>query len=177
VGVVQDPASEAVDVVDEDDRILGTVPRSVMRTENLRHRATFIVVRSSCGEVLVHRRAEHKDVWPGRWDLAVGGVVRSGESWADATRRELAEEVGIEGDAVEIGRGRYRDDDVDLVARIHRIVDDGPFRFADGEVVEACFVSVDELGRRLHHERAVPEAWVPDSVALVWPLIATEEAG
>ena len=39
---------------------------------------------------------------------------------------------------------------------------DGPFRFADGEVVEACFVTPAELRRRLAAHR-----FVPDSVALL----------
>ena len=43
-----------------------------------------------------------------------------------------------------LGAGRYDDDDVHLVARLYEAVSDGPFRFADGEVVEACFVT---LGR------------------------------
>ena len=32
------------------------------------------------GRLLVHRRSDDKDLWPGRWDLAVGGVVAAGES-------------------------------------------------------------------------------------------------
>ncbi len=44
--------------------------------------------------------------------------------------------------------------------------DDGPFTFADGEVVEALFVSVDELRDRLAHD-----LFVPDSVAMLWPLL------
>jgi 8-oxo-dGTP pyrophosphatase MutT (NUDIX family) len=116
--VEPDPGSELVDVVDADDRVLRTVTRAEMRRDRLRHRCTFVVVRTSDGGVLVHRRSEEKDLWPGAWDLAVGGVVTAGEDWESAARRELAEEVGIEGvDLVELGRGRYRDDHVDEVAR------------------------------------------------------------
>ncbi len=42
--------------------------------------------------------------------------------------------------------------------------DDGPFVFADGEVVEAFFVTIDELRERIAHDR-----FVPDSVAMMWP--------
>jgi isopentenyldiphosphate isomerase len=153
-----------VDVVDEDDHVLMTVERSAMRRENLRHRAVFIAVRSSSGGVLVHRRSDDKDVWPGFWDLAVGGVVTAGESYRAAARREVTEELGVEpGPLVALGGGRFEDESVRLVARVFTTVHDGPFEFADGEIVEARFVAMDELARLVSRE-----PFVPDSVALVF---------
>ena len=100
-------ADELVDVIDDDGGVVGTVTRAEMRRRRLRHRCTFVIVRSSGGGVLVHRRSDDKDLWPGAWDLAVGGVVGAGEDWEPAARRELAEEVGVTGvELVELGRGR-----------------------------------------------------------------------
>jgi len=150
-------------VVDADDVVVATVPRAIMRRQRLRHRVTFVVVRSSDGRVLVHRRSDDKDVWPGRWDVAVGGVVTAGEGYDDAARRELAEEVGVHGvPLVAIGSGQYEDEDVRVVARLYEAVHDGPFTFADGEVVEARFVTAAEL-----QERLARHSFVPDSVALL----------
>jgi 8-oxo-dGTP pyrophosphatase MutT (NUDIX family) len=134
-----------------------------MRRDRLRHRATFVVVRATDGRVLIHRRSDSKDLWPGRWDLAVGGVVTAGEAYDDAAERELAEEVGITGvPLVALGSGRYDDEDVHLVARLYEVVSDGPLTFADGEVVEACFVTPAALRARL-----AVDLFVPDSVALL----------
>jgi 8-oxo-dGTP pyrophosphatase MutT (NUDIX family) len=36
------------------------------------------------------------DYYPGRWDASAGGQVRSGETYAEAGTRELAEELGLE---------------------------------------------------------------------------------
>jgi isopentenyldiphosphate isomerase len=152
-----------VDIVDDDDVVVATVARAVMRRDRLRHRATFVVVRATDGRILVHRRSVAKDLWPGRWDLAVGGVVTAGESYDDAARRELAEEVGVTGTPLtSLGAGHYDDDDVHLVARLYEVVCDGPFTFADGEVMEACFVTAAELRVRL-----AADLFVPDSVALL----------
>ena len=128
-----------------------------MRAERLRHRAVFIVVTLHRRALLVHRRSDGKDLWPGRWDIAVGGVVGAGEDYDAAARRELAEEIGI-GDVVPvpIGAGRFADDDVDLLARCYRVVHDGPFRFADGEVVEVRWV--DAAGARRAACRGVVRA-------------------
>jgi isopentenyldiphosphate isomerase len=158
---------EPVDVVDAEDRVVGTVTRAVMRAENLRHRAVFVLVRSTQGAVLIHRRSPSKDVWPGWWDLAVGGVVAAGESHDSAARRELAEELGVEGVEPEaLGGGSYEDDHVRLIGRVYRVVHDGPFTFADGEVVEACFVDPDQLQERLARDH-----FLPDSIALALPLL------
>ncbi len=139
-----------------------------MRRDRLRHRVTFVVVRSSDGRILVHRRSDAKDVWPSRWDLAVGGCVTTGEDYDRAAERELAEEVGVTGvPLVPLGGGRYEDDDVRIVARLYEAVCDGPFTFADGEVVEACFVTLAELQQRL-----AIDSFVPDSVALLVPLLS-----
>jgi isopentenyl-diphosphate delta-isomerase len=161
---------EPVEIVDRDGRVLRVVPRRQMRAERLRHRTVFVAVLSSDGRLLVHQRSADKDVWPGWWDVAVGGVVAVGESWDQAAARELAEEVGVVGAApepIDGGRlGRFEDDDVRLVGRCYRVVHDGPFSFADGEVVQARFVTPAELAELRRRER-----FLPDSVALVLPLL------
>jgi isopentenyldiphosphate isomerase len=165
-------ADELVDVVDEHDLVRRVAPRAEVRSENLRHRCVFVVVRSSSGEVLVHERAPDKDIWPGRWDLGVGGVLGAGEGYAAAAVRELAEEVGIAVDGRsalrELGRGTYDDDDVSLIGRVFDVVSDGPFTFADGEVVQAGFRPLAALQADV---AADPCRWVPDSVAIVLPLL------
>lgn len=161
------PGDELVDVVDADDRVVRTVPRRVMRAERLMHRAVFIAVQHPDGRLLVHRRSETKDVWPGWWDLAVGGVVSAGEPYDDAARRELAEEVGITGVEPEpLGGGRYVDDHVALVGRCYRVVHTGPFTFADGEVVEARWMTLAELDQAV-----MVTPFLPDSLALLLPLL------
>lgn len=91
--------TETVALYHPDDVVgagVGAAPRQV-RAENLPARGIRGAGATPDGRVLVHRRAEGKDLWPGAHDAACGGVVLAGESPDDATRRELAEEVSIEG--------------------------------------------------------------------------------
>jgi isopentenyldiphosphate isomerase len=158
---------ELVDIVDEHDRVVGVASRSRVRAENLRHRSVAIAVVGSDGRLLVHRRSAGKDVWPGMWDICVGGVVTSGETYEVAAVRELAEELGV-GDAVLqlVGPGRYEDAAVRLIGRCYVVVHDGPFRFVDGEVAEIRRVTASELD-----ELAGRSQFVPDSWAMVLPLL------
>jgi isopentenyldiphosphate isomerase len=160
---------ELVEVVDDDDRVVAIVTRAVMRAQRLQHRTVGIGVISTDGRLLVHRRSDHKDIWPGWWDIAAGGVVAAGEGYAAAARREVVEELGIDVDPDQLrplGSGRYVDDAVAEICHHFAVVHDGPFRFADGEVVEARWVTAAELDEMIGRER-----FLPDSLAVLLPLL------
>ena len=156
-------------MVDDDDWVTATVTRARMRAERLPHRVVFILVRRSDGDVLVHRRSAAKDIWPSAWDVAVGGVVASGEAWEAAAARELAEEVGISlGRPAFVRAGRYEDPDVAELARVYEVTWDGPVVFTDGEVVAAEWLAPADVRSRLADPAFV---FCPDSVALAGDLI------
>ena len=161
---------ERVEVVDADGAVLAVVSRAEMRARNLRHRSVGVVVRRpGDGAVLAHRRADWKDVWPGRWDIAFGGVCDVGEPPHEAAVRELAEEAGIEVDAGQLrplGSNTYEDQDVCAVATMFEVVHEGPFSFPDGEVEEVAWVPFAQLGRFLDDH---PHC--PDSAAVGLPLL------
>ena len=48
-------------------------------------------------EVILQKRAQTKDVWPGRYDASAAGHVRFGETAAQASR-EIEEELGLQVD-------------------------------------------------------------------------------
>src|SRR5215472_10736543 len=116
-----------------------------MRGGNLRHRAVYVLVLDAGGRLLVHRRADWKDVCPGRWDVAFGGVAGVGEPPAENARRELAEEAGITAPLVRLGAGAYEDAEVRVRGDVFLARSDGPFTFADGEVVETAWVAPADL--------------------------------
>lgn len=170
-GTAEESASERptewVDIVDGDDRVIATVPRAEMRARRLRHRAVSVAVIGSDGRLLVHRRADDKDLWPGMWDLAAGGVVSAGEDFATAASRELAEELGVHADEMEyLGQAEYADESVALIGRGYLVVHDGPFTFTDGEIAEVRWVTRAQLTELMTTER-----FVPDNVALLLPLL------
>jgi 8-oxo-dGTP pyrophosphatase MutT (NUDIX family) len=140
--------------------VVAVATRSRVRGENLRHRSVGIAVVASDGRLLVHRRSPHKDIWPGLWDVCVGGVVTSGETCDKAAARELAEELGIIGvELGYLGAARYEDDDVRLVAHLYRVVHDGPFHFVDGEIAEVVHVTPTELHALARRVEFVPDGW------------------
>ncbi len=150
---------------DDAGRPVGAAPRSRMRTENLRHAATAVVVRDPLGRVYVHRRTEIKDVYPGRHDFAAGGVIAAGEEAYAAARRELAEELGISGVSLEpLGEGDYSDDRTSYHAFCYTALWDGPVTWQPEEVAWGDWVPPGELVAWAERE---PSAFMPDTVSLL----------
>ena len=82
------PGEELVDLIDRDDRVIGRASRRRVRAENLLHRGVGILCRNSGGLIYVHKRTDIKDVFPGMYDMFVGGVVEAGETYDEAASRE-----------------------------------------------------------------------------------------
>jgi isopentenyldiphosphate isomerase len=149
---------ELVDVVDADDRVLRQVSRAEMRRANLLHRAVYILVRNSRGELFVHQRTTSKDVYPGYWDVTVGGVVAAGEDYDTAARRELAEEIGAAGAAIQpLFAVRYEDVSTKLVGQAYLACWDGPIILQATEVAAGSFVTLAEAARIVRDERCCPD--------------------
>ena len=86
---------ELVDVVDENDHVVRQATRREVRQAHLWHRSVYIFVFNPEGQLFVHRRTATKDIFPGYWDVTVGGVLAAGETYDLGARRELEEELGV----------------------------------------------------------------------------------
>ncbi len=140
------PSEELVMVVDENNQPVGAVSRHVMRKAQLIHRATYILVFNAKGHLLIHKRTGSKDIYPSHYDIAAGGVVLAGEKWLEAARRELAEELGIEGVPLIFQFEFYHEDSNNKVwGRVYSCQYDGPVTFQAEEIEEGEFVPVDRV--------------------------------
>jgi isopentenyldiphosphate isomerase len=153
-----DPGDELVDVVDDDDRIVGTVTRREMRARNLLHRCTYVLVLDPEGRIYVHRRTDTKDVYPGMYDMTAGGVCASGESYDEGAARELEEELGIDGVRPRFCfKLRFEGSGGRALGAVYDVVWGGPIRHQETEVAWGAFVPMQELSRMIERERFCPD--------------------
>ena len=153
---------EMVDIVDENDNVIGTVTRSEMRKKNLKHRSTFILVFNSKREMLVTKRTKTKDVYPGMYEMFHGGTVSHGETFEENAHKEIKEEVGIENADLKFHfKISYKDKFQNCIASIFSCIYDGEIKIQKEEVESYFFVSMDKLKKMIKDQR---EQFTPDGL-------------
>lgn len=153
--------AELIAWVDDNDQLLGALPRAQLREKGLIGRGTYILLFNSAGELCVHRRTESKAIYPGYWDVAAGGMVQADESFAESAARELEEELGVSGVELTAHERFFFDQPGNrLWCAVFSAVWDGPLRLQPEEVSEARFLPI---------EQALADSWqqpyCPDSLA------------
>jgi len=153
------PEPEYVVIVDKKDRVLRRVTRKEMRTKGLRHRSTAILVFNSKGELFVHKRTATKDVFPSYYDIAVGGVVESGETYETSAKRELAEEVGITRVELEfLFKVQYESLHHKCFTATFSCVYDGPLKLQEEEIEEGFFADLETAKELVSQKQICPDS-------------------
>lgn len=87
---------EYVVLVDEDNREIGTAPKSAVHTDSTPlHRAFSIFLFNAQGQLLLQQRATSKKTWPGVWSNSCCGHPGPNEDTQAAAKRRLKEELGL----------------------------------------------------------------------------------
>jgi len=145
---------EMFDVVDEDDNVIGQASREECHENGLTHRSTSVWVFNSKGGLLLQKRSKNV-TRPGKLTISACGHVNSGESYDDAARRELKEELGIDVDIKFIHKGTLEfpigdngpgKPDIEHFQSYY-CVHDGPFDFCKHELESVEFWSKEDLFR------------------------------
>ena len=92
-----DDSDEVLDLVDENDKVIGTILRS--RTHDLHSqgflRAAEIFIQNSHGKLWIPRRQMHKRIVPGGLDYSSSGHIGTGETYLKGCLREVQEELNL----------------------------------------------------------------------------------
>ncbi|MEU4680889.1 NUDIX domain-containing protein [Micromonospora sp. NPDC023737] len=152
-------ADELLDIVDEQDRVVGQARRGEVYAAGLRHRCAFVLARDDEDRIFVHRRTARKLVFPSLYDMFVGGVVGAGESYDAAALREAEEELGVPGlpAPVPLFKFLYETSEHRWWSSVYEVRCPSEVAPQPEEVAWHAFLTEDELERRL-----TEWAWVPD---------------
>lgn len=138
-GIIYGMPDLPIQIVDENNEPTGSATKQEAWRNGLIHRVVRISVLDQAGRLLVQKRSNQKELFPGRWDNSAAGHVDAGETYEQAAYRELSEELGLEG--VELEKvGDYYVEAVDdwrqlkRFTRAYRVVlKDPPPSFSLGE--------------------------------------------
>ncbi|MDR0611884.1 MAG: NUDIX domain-containing protein [Dysgonamonadaceae bacterium] len=142
---------EIFPLVDESGRVTGQATRNECHSgSKVLHPVVHLHVFNSQGDLLLQKRAENKDIQPGKWDTSVGGHVDFGESVEVALYREVREELGMEKFIPEFLQSYIFESDVEKeLVYSYKTVYDGPFLFEKKEIDRIRFWSVSEIENNL----------------------------
>lgn len=86
---------EYLDIVDENDNIIGQEDRKKVHQEGLLHREIHVYFITPNKEIIFQHRAKDKDTYPDLLDATVGGHVDSGDNYQKTAVKEIEEETGL----------------------------------------------------------------------------------
>lgn len=152
-------SEELIDIVDDNDNVIRQATWEEMHEKGLRHRTANVFVFNSKGEIFVHKRNAKLPLYPAMYDVKMGGIVKAGESYEDAAKRELEEEAGIGNAKLEylfstkfIGKQNTNN------RKVFRCVYDGKMKLQPEEVESGKFMTLDEAKKMLAEGKLSPSA-------------------
>ena len=143
--------AEWFELVDMSGRPVGCATRAAChRNTALLHRVVHVIVVNHAGEIYLQKRAQSKDIQPGKWDTSVGGHVCPGEHALAAARREMREELGIAGaPLMPLHEYIWRSDVESEYVTTFLCRHDGPFALNKDEIDEGRWWPFLEIWGRL----------------------------
>ncbi len=96
---------EVLDLVDENDNIIGEVTKKEANSDpSLYHREIVVLLYDDKNRVLLQQRSLKKKVYPGLWTETCAGHVPKGASYEKTAHQELKEEIGFDTDLKFVGK-------------------------------------------------------------------------
>jgi len=115
-----------IDRVDERNRSVGTVARQDVFKEHANFRTVHVLVVKDEGDVLLQQLAPTRERHPLQWGSSVAGYIYAGETYEEAARRRLREELGLETELHAVGITPMEDDGLTKFVGVFVTVADRP---------------------------------------------------
>jgi len=157
---------EWLDVVDENDEVIGRERRGVIHARRLMHRSAQVLLFNAKDELFLQKRSESKDEFPGLWDSSAAGHLDAGEDYIDCARRELVEELGITA-PVELDPLFRLPASADTGwehCSVFRCRYDGPLSLDGNEVAEGRWLPATEMNRLVDDD----DATLTPAIRRIW---------
>lgn len=159
--------TEVFDIVDKNDKVIGKTDMLELYEKKHLHRIVHVfVVHPKTKAVYFQKRSESKSYLPGYYCTSAGGHVRSGESYEQAAKRELSEELGLNVPIRKVHRTNFVLDGQDRFIELFVAFAEGGIKFSDGEVAGGEFLSMKdaseliEKGEKIHPQLDVCFRWL-----------------
>jgi len=149
--------AEMLDIVDDDDNVIGSAERGKAHAEGLMHRSVMFFIMDGQDRILVNQRSQTKDFFPGAWSIALGGHVSAGQTYEQAAEREAMEEAGVSGAPILMGAFKKRIEEESENVKVFAFVADEKPKLDAEEIEKGDFLTVEEAETLMDREDFLPE--------------------
>ncbi|MCK5107659.1 MAG: NUDIX domain-containing protein [Nanoarchaeota archaeon] len=160
---------ELIDIVDENDNIIGQAMKSEAHAKGLWHRAVSIYVCNSKSQILLQLRAKSMDLFPNVWEISASGHITADEEPITGAKRELKEEIGINAedlifiDKIKIsqGQGPIKNNELAFIYLFKCDWEEDKFKIQKEEVQCVKWFDIDFFIKDLQIN---PDKYVPQNI-------------
>jgi isopentenyl-diphosphate delta-isomerase type 1 len=155
-------SDELLDIVDDNDLVIGQELRTVVHQRGLQHRGVHIFLVTPDNKLVVQQRGRQRDTSPLALDCSVSEHVKAGEAYRKAAIRGLAEEMGIQAANIHVlikFKMDYGPNDREICQLYEGRVDPSRVRFDPVEVERIAFYSLNELEDLIRNGQVAFSGW------------------
>lgn len=134
---------EIIDIVDANDKVVGSATKDEVRQKGLLSRVSFVILLNAKNELFLQQRKATKTTYPLYWSGSAAGHLRTGESYLEAALREVEEELGVKTSLQEIGKFTSEVDKEIVTVFIGK--SDGPYTLEGAAIEKAENYSLERL--------------------------------
>ena len=136
---------ELIVEVDKNNKEIGVIVKREAHANPKRyHRAAHIMIFTSKGELVLHKRSLNKVTGAGKWDM-IGGHQSAGLTIEQTAKQELAEELGSSASLHFSKISLMQTKEQSEYNYLYWGVDDGPYGFDRNEVAEVKIFDCEKL--------------------------------
>lgn len=149
---------EMFDILNSDGKLENIIAsKKDAHEKGLWHRAAHIWFINSKGEILLQKRAEWLESYPGKFDISAAGHLSAGDTKIAGALREVEEELGIkldEKDLIHIGEihnestqnnGTYINKEYNDIYVVHKDIPISNFKIQESEVSLVKYILINDL--------------------------------
>lgn len=145
---------ETIDLVNENDEIIGQTTKEEAHLKGLFHRVTAVLIINDKGQIALQKRSRNI-IGGGLLDHSAAGHVPIEESYETAALRELSEELGIKVSIKKIDhmlKELWHDKDKNNLKHIYSLFignHNGPFILQESEVESVEFYDIEKISEMI----------------------------
>ncbi len=155
-------ADELLDVVNDEDEVIGQEMRSTVHQKGLQHRGVHVFLFSDDGKMLIQKRSADRASSPSMLDCSVSEHVKAGEGYLEAAMRGMKEEMGVEGIDLEplvTIKLEYGSNDNEISRIFQGRAQSEQVHFDPVEISEVSYMSLDEIKAGIVNEEGKFCGW------------------